>query len=162
MPIFKYNKKIDADLKGLTLGDLLDYLEDENFFNTSRGFFLSKKIDNNHLIFHTPGTKAAPPEIYEFKYFPQEKKLKVNGKYENLFFPCLITYVFPLVGVFIYFNGERQAVEHFWPILWMFIVITLCCGLVIFSGLRGSEGIERELFIRANYILRKKGYRTGI
>lgn len=162
MQIFKLTREIDADLKELSLSDILNRLESENFFSNSPAFCFLEKIDKNHLVFYTPRNKAVPREIYNFKYFPEKRKIIINGKYENFIFPCLITYLFPIFGLYAYLMSENQTTEQLIGLFWIFIGVSIYCGVIIFTGLNGSHHIEREISIRVNYLLREKGYRTGI
>ena len=156
MGIFTLKKEIDIDLKQFSLTDILNHLENENFFYDSPSFHLQDKVNENHLVFRTPKNKAAPREIYSFEYFPNEKKIKVNGKYENMFFPCLITYVFPFAGIYFHFTNESYTDEQFKILMWLFFGVTIYCAAIILSGLSASKNIERELKIRLNYLLRKR------
>jgi len=80
MEIFTLKKEIDIDLKQFSLSDILNHLEDENFFYDSPPFYLQDKINENNLVFRTPKNKATPREIYNFEYFPNKKKITAQGK----------------------------------------------------------------------------------
>lgn len=158
MNFLSESKEVDIDLHSFTLGDLVTKLEKENFFENSPLYSLQEKINENHVIFNAPRTRVSPGEIWEFEYFEEEKKLKILGRYKNNWFPFLLMYVMPLT-VFI-LKKDPFTESQLKAIFLIFIGITIYCVVIIFFGIKGgSQEIERELFIRLNYLLRAKGFK---
>ena len=137
----------------------MDQLTQENFFQEYPldipAFTVYEKINNNHFVFKIPRTKVTPSILYDFEYLPQEQKMKINGKYAHKFFPCLLFYAFPLMGLYFYLTSEQQPVEELKTLCWMFVGVSIYNGVIIFTELDGGEYIDRELIIRFNYLYRR-------
>jgi len=161
MKLLSKERNIEANLRGLCLVDILDKLKDENFFNYEKGFYLIQVVDKNQIIFGVPRNKVTPKEIHNFTYSEVENKIKIKSNYASWFFPSMISFIMPFLPIFL---GWKELQMKEWKIIAAVTLgITLFISIFAFTSLNeNSKHIERELTIRINFLLRKKGYRTGI
>ena len=161
MKLLSKEREFKVDLKGLSLNDLLNKMNEENYFQSEQGFYLVKVVNKNQIIFAVPRNKVTPREIHNFRYLEDENKIQIKSKYKNWFFPSFLLYVMPSLPIVLGWN--ELTTKDLKIILPMLIGITLFISIFAFTSLNeSSKLIERELSIRAKYLLRKKGYRAGI
>lgn len=156
MNFFSENKVINVDFNQFSLNDIVQILEQEDYFTTDSDFFILEKIDNNHFIFGIDGNKVMPRTKHEFRYYKADKRLEIRGTYDGLYFPYFVFFIIP-IGV-LYLNRENQTPELSTFLLKTTFFISVLNVFIIFTGIRGrGEVIERSLFIRLNAMLRQKG-----
>lgn len=148
-------RDFSADLKELMLKDILDRFQEENFFNSDQLFYLIEIVDNNHFSIGLPRDRVTSRQIHEFKYDNETKKMQVISYYGNLYFPGFF------LSLLIFFGEKEQLIENGQMFLVLFIAITSYIFIIATISLReSSKNLEREVTIRANDLLRKKGYKV--
>ncbi len=161
MKLLSKERVLNADLKGLSLNDLLNQLKEENYFNDEGEFYVVKIMDKNQITFGVPRDKLTPTQIHNFIYIENENKIQIKSKYKNWFFPSFKLYLLFLLSLIL--KWDELTMKDLRAILPFLLGITLFISIFAFTSLNeSSKLIERELTIRANCLLRKKGYRVGI
>ncbi|MEO1626245.1 MAG: hypothetical protein AAFV25_13905 [Bacteroidota bacterium] len=161
MGLFSKDKDIPVDFRIFTLADIVQMLEDERFFERDPPFYVLEKMSDNQVIFETPATKLTPKQRHTVEYISQQKVLKLSGRYKHLFFPSYVIYLLPLMTVY---GADWEDLQTKWPlVLFAFAIPTF---LILFGGYTGVRSdvslMERELILRLNVLLRKKGLPAGL
>lgn len=142
------------NLGSISFEDVLEHLENEKYYDEGL-FSLDRKIDKDWIVLRVERDKITPSQTYEFRYNRTEKILTINGKYNNVFFPGLLMNILPLS---ILFFGQNVSNGNQKKIILMMLFITMLVLIVGYFGLRmTSKEIQRDLNIRINYLMRKKG-----
>ena len=156
MSFFSKNRIIETDLKGMTLRDIFIRLNEEKFFKNQYSFFLIEEVDENHLIFGVPRNKITSEQIHEIKYSENNKRISIRSKYKNWFFPGFLMYGLPILALLL--DWKNLTLENLAVFILIILGITFFISIIAFPSLvEDSKNIERELAIRANYLLRQKG-----
>lgn len=158
MKLLSKEREFEADLKGLSLNDLLNKLIEENYFKSEKEFSLVRIVNENEIIFAVPRNKVTPRQIHNFKYLKNENKVVIRSKYKNWFFPSFLMYMLPLLSIILGWN--ELTTDYLKIISLLLLGITLFISIFAFTSLNeSSKQIQRELIIRANFLLRKKKIR---
>ena len=163
MSLLSINRIIEADLKVVSLLDVLNKMKSENFFAREQSFYLDKLVNENHFIFYVPRDKVSPKQIHELKYLDKEKHISIKSeyKYQGILFSIFLINGMPLGLIILSWNDLTK--ELFMVYGLMIIICTLFILIASFLSLKdGSKNIEREIIIRLNYLLRQKGYRINL
>lgn len=161
MRLLAREREFAADLKGLRLEDVFKQMQEENFFTKENRFSLSEQVNENHLVFEVPRDKVTPRQVHYVKYSEAEGKMIFGSSYSHWFFPSFLAYILPLIPIVL--SVSELELRQIKLLLLMMLGITVFIAAFAFSVLgESSKYIERELVIRANSLLRKQGYRTGI
>jgi len=161
MGLLSKHRTIPADFRGVTLVDVLNRLKAENYFGEDESFHLVEVVNKNHIVFGVPPYKLSPRELHEIEYLENEKRLSIKSRYTAYFFSTLFIYALPLV--ILIFGGTKTLTE----LLKILGIIYLCISIFIVvigstSLSQSAKGIERELTIRLNYLLREKGFKIKL
>ena len=163
MNLLSINRIIDADLKVVSLLDVLNKMKSENFFDRDKSFYLDKLLDENYFVFEVPREKIFPRQIHELKYLDKEKHILITSgyKYQSMLFSFFLANGMPLGMIVLTWNDLTIEKLTFFGL--MIIGCTLFLLIGSFLSLReDSKNIEREIIIRLNYLLRQKGYRIKL
>ncbi len=146
----------------LSLNDLINKMNDENYFKSEEEFYVDSIIDKNQVIFVIPRDRITPRQIHHFKYLESKNTIQIKSKYKNWFFPTFIAYLLlPLLPIIL--SPNEITIEYLKITSLILLGLTFFITIFAFVTLyESSKHIERELSIRVNYLLRKKGYQTGI
>ena len=154
MKLFSNHRFITADLGSLKLSDALEKLTQEDFFKQNTSFYLVEKVNEQHIVFGTPRDRVTSSQIHAFEYNVAEKRISVTSKYNSIFFPGHLLYIYFIYGMYV--CGTATVLAEWQTFLLFFVGITiylLFCAVISLKP--DAEMIERALTIRLNYLAKK-------
>ena len=150
-------RKIEIDFLGITLDDLANYLEKENFFK-DRDFYLAENRGENELVFNVYANRMFGSQTQSFKYHQNKKVLIIESKYK--FFPGFYVVFLGLIALTIQLQFDYKN----WIKFFITVIIIGVFGFLFgYLNLQyDSKVIQRELIIRVKDIMRKRGHKTPL
>lgn len=161
MPIFSFDRTIDTDLKSVSLQDILQKMESEQFFGTESDFYFLRSDHAQHLLLGRPRDRVVPKQTYEFEYKEKEQKIHIKSRFDTRFPRAILMYLLPIS--FLILSWNELTPKIWWSFIGMILVFTIFIILSFYLSLRaGSQEIERAIVIRLNNILRSRGFQVPL
>ncbi|MFK7935336.1 MAG: hypothetical protein AB8G22_17615 [Saprospiraceae bacterium] len=160
MKIREQSQTIDFNLVTFTLLDIVEKMEEENFF-AEDPLFIIEKIGENQITFSIPRDRLVPKQIHHFRYEAVKKKLYIDSYFKIIILPSIDVFIVQMILLYIICEAD---------IITAFQVFVLCTMLSIplflLSTLSGYQSqideLVREISIRSNFLLRQKGYKIPL
>ena len=155
MGLLSKKRVVNLSTYGLTLYDINEAFEQENFFAGEASFFIWGTQDENRVVYYVPRDKITPTQLHSCRLVSEHHQLIIESKYKTLFFPGLIMLFMPLsVLVFGFNNLDTEGLK---VIFYMTIGILAFNSIFAFTSLQNaSKEIERAIHIRVNYLRRNQ------
>lgn len=156
MSLFYRIKTINADLKELSLVELLNFSR-KNIFDLG-GTYLNKVFHPNHIQLAIIRDRVYSSGVHDFEYFEEIKQIKIYSRYRRSAFRVYISSISPLL--ILIFN--EISIELVLQLIGIGVLAAIFFSLILIIGIKSeSKEMERKLLIRLN-LLNQRGYKRVI